>query len=263
MIPLSPLPPKKTKTFPVAQSELVCFDKLAPAGAPSGTTRAASPRSSIPPPPLAEAVEYVRKESNSGHYNLMKLPTSSVAVHKLLERFWPRYVRDKIAAAMKYYGSFDVDRDLSDWKSAFRFELEREGEAINRYVERREKWMQNRARAAGNQARRGRTLRGLTVCGIEITSRYCLADELDRMRQMILTLPGRLSAEIASISCDSRRDSYSVVLRCWNQRSAEEIAYRLNVAVSKISGGHNGITVAADDGSIFGDSDKRIEVDPD
>jgi hypothetical protein len=122
----------------VERKELFCFE-AAPPAPPTGTTRAASPQS-IPPPPLAEAVEIVRKASNSGHACFMRLSAHPPAVQRMLKRFWPGYVRGKVATAVRVYGSFKPARDLQDWQLSFQLELHREGEAINRYFERRREW---------------------------------------------------------------------------------------------------------------------------
>src|SRR5690348_15716245 len=123
------------------RKKLFCFE-AAPPVPPTGTTRAVSPP--IPPPPLAEAVEIVRKVSKSGHACFMRLSAHPRAVPRMLERFWPGYVRGKVATAIRVYGSFKPERDLMDWTLSFRLELEREGDAINRFFERRKKWEQNR-----------------------------------------------------------------------------------------------------------------------
>jgi hypothetical protein len=62
----------------------------------------------------------------------------------MLERFWPGYARSKVKTAIKYYGSFKPDRDLRDWKLAFRARLDNEATANDRYRVRRRKWKQNR-----------------------------------------------------------------------------------------------------------------------
>jgi hypothetical protein len=121
----------------VERKKEFCFE-AAPAVPPTGTTRAASPQ--IPPPLLAEAVKIVRKASNSGHAHFMRLSAHPPTVQRMLERFWPGYVRGKVASAIKYYGAFKPERDLQDWQLSFEARLQREGDAINRFFERRKEW---------------------------------------------------------------------------------------------------------------------------
>jgi len=129
-----------------ARSELVSLGEAATAEVPSTASRAASPQptiSSEPPPEVIErAVEVARQYAD---HHVMHL--SRVEAQRLLERFWPGYVRDQIASARRYYGRFDPKRDLRDWYGGFRFVLDREDKARQRYRERRRKWEQARKRA--------------------------------------------------------------------------------------------------------------------
>src|SRR6185437_2692542 len=105
----------------------------------------------------------------------------------------------------------------------------------------------------------------LIVDGVEITSRYRKAHELELMRDMILALPLAQRA-VQSIFCDSKAGScFSVVLRRhhWNARLARAIGDHFEKAALAYNGGHNGITVSAYDGdSIFGSQRLRIEFNP-
>jgi hypothetical protein len=61
-----------------------------------------------------------------------------------LERFWPRFIKNKVANAVRYYGVFDPERDLRDWPHAFRAALVKEAAAIDIYRKRRRKWREQR-----------------------------------------------------------------------------------------------------------------------
>ena len=104
----------------------------------------------------------------------------------------------------------------------------------------------------------------LVIDGVKITSRYNDADEFELMREMILSLPPMTRAQIKTIFCDSQATAcFSVQLRCWiNAKSATHIGQKLEAAVIARNGGHNGITVAAYNGTIFGDTDRNIEIGP-
>jgi hypothetical protein len=85
-------------------------------------------------------------------------------------------------------------------------------------------------------------LRGLTVGGVEISSRYFQAEEFEVMRAMILALPPQLRDLVTSIFCDSKAThSYSVMVRRWSAAAA--IGKWLDAAAASITGGHNGIDV--------------------
>jgi hypothetical protein len=106
------------------------------------------------------------------------------------------------------------------------------------------------------------SIRGMVVWGVELTFRYQDADEFEAMRAMVLALGGAAFA-VKSIFCDSRcTHAYTVLIRdwAWETNLAGHIARTLEAAVFRARGGHNGIVVAADDGSAFGSSERRIDV---
>jgi hypothetical protein len=103
----------------------------------------------------------------------------------------------------------------------------------------------------------------LVVWGVELTSRYQDADELEAMRAMVMALGGAAFV-VRSIFCDSRfTHSYVVLIRdwAWETNLVGHLARTLEDALFHERGGHNGITVAADDGSFFGSSERRLDVD--
>jgi hypothetical protein len=59
------------------------------------------------------------------------------------------------------------------------------------------------------------SIRGMVVWGVELTSRYDQADELEAMRAMVMALGGAAFV-VKSIFCDSNAThSYTVVIRSW------------------------------------------------
>jgi hypothetical protein len=109
----------------------------------------------------------------------------------------------------------------------------------------------------------------LIVRGVKITSRYKKAHEFELMRAMILALRLEQCRAVQSIFCDSKAGScFSVVLRPrpWNEGAARAIGRRLEEVAMTYGGGHNGITVSADDGdasNIFGSLHQLVHFDPD
>jgi hypothetical protein len=100
------------------------------------TTRAESPVSDKPPPSVAKAVEIARQHSGG-------MPAKRAK--RLFDRFWPGYIKAKVAFRIRYYGQFKPDKDLRDWPSAFRAMLDREAAVAERYQNRRRKWKRDRA----------------------------------------------------------------------------------------------------------------------
>jgi hypothetical protein len=101
---------------------------------------------------------------------------------------------------------------------------------------------------------------GLVVRGVTIESRYQQADEA--MRAMVMAL-GVAAFAVKSIYCDSRAThSYTVVIQDWAWKAdvVDHIGRKLEAAAFRERGGHNGITVAADDGSTFGSSERCVGV---
>jgi hypothetical protein len=85
----------------------------------------------------------------------------------------------------------------------------------------------------------------LIVAGIEISSRYDKANELELMRRIVLALP--LACGVKSMFCDSKAGHcFSVVLRRWDEQMARAIASDMEHAVMLYAGGHNGIWIDAE-----------------
>ncbi len=104
----------------------------------------------------------------------------------------------------------------------------------------------------------------LIVHGVKITSRYGKAHEFEVMRAMILAMPLQ-QGPVQSIFCDSKVGScFSVVLRrdYWSDLMARVIANHFEKATIEFLGGHNGITVSADDANgLFGCSRRSVHFD--
>src|SRR5690349_7789676 len=78
--------------------------------------------------------------------------------------------------------------------------------------------------------------------GVEITSRYQKAHELETMIRMLENVRPEWRRQIASMWCDSKAGAcHEVHLRRWDESLAQAIGRRLEQA----SGGHNGIYVRA------------------
>jgi hypothetical protein len=91
----------------------------------------------------------------------------------------------------------------------------------------------------------------LIVRGVNITSRYQKADELELMRALILALPPPFCSMVKSIWCDSKACCcYSVVLREWLpsrsfSNAAEIIGACLETTLKSTRPfGHNGIDIS-------------------
>jgi hypothetical protein len=95
------------------------------------------------------------------------------------------------------------------------------------------------------------TLKGLTVRGIELSSRYQKADEYEEMQRVVALLPYRAAGAVGSMFCDSTAThTYEVVLRFdaahWNADVAKYcIGKCLDAALVLVVGGHNGIMIRA------------------
>jgi hypothetical protein len=106
------------------------------------------------------------------------------------------------------------------------------------------------------------SVRSLKIAGVLIVSRYRHADEFARMQKMVLAMPGKLLREVKSILCDSKvSHCYFVVLRRWDNPSARMIGLHLEHQARMLAGGHNGIQIRADDGSVLGDPEHSTWVD--
>ena len=110
------------------------------------------------------------------------------------------------------------------------------------------------------------SMRDFVFEGVKIRSRYRKAHEYELVVEMIAALPAELRDFVQSIFCDSKATFvFSVTLRSWAKARAQEIGQRLAEVALARNGGHNGIDVTAARGpdDIFGDDDRRIDLDPD
>jgi nanoRNase/pAp phosphatase (c-di-AMP/oligoRNAs hydrolase) len=107
------------------------------------------------------------------------------------------------------------------------------------------------------------SIKKLMFDGVEITSRYDKADELEEIREIANALSRQRRTNIGSIVCDGQHANYIVKLRRWNEIEAKLIASDLAKAAYRLRGGHSGISVAADNGSFFGDDKRVVHIDAD
>jgi hypothetical protein len=93
------------------------------------------------------------------------------------------------------------------------------------------------------------SIKELTVSGVQISSRYQKAHELELMREMILALPAGLAEVVQSIWCDSKANyCFSVALRYWDRSAAWAVGYYLETILRNARPfGHNGIDISADE----------------
>ena len=104
--------------------------------AATDTTRAESLYGSvdkIPADIIDKAVDIVRQ------HHSFRLPKNREAVQRMVERWWPGYVKSRIAALGDH---FQPDRDLAEWSVDFQCAVHQEDVAMNRYQIRRQKWDQ-------------------------------------------------------------------------------------------------------------------------
>lgn len=86
--------------------------------------------------------------------------------------------------------------------------------------------------------------------GVEITSRWSSAHELDTMRDVVEALPELVRTRVQSIWCDSNAQAfYSVKIR--PDRWIEGIEHPVRDAVLAVSDGYNGIIVEGDGNEIW------------
>jgi hypothetical protein len=98
----------------------------------------------------------------------------------------------------------------------------------------------------------------LMVRGVEIHSRYGKADEYELMQDAVLAM-GPLAGLLRSIHCDSKAGAaYSGVLREWAPGTARAALLALEEAILQHGLGHNGITLATDNGTMFGDDTRCV-----
>lgn len=96
------------------------------------------------------------------------------------------------------------------------------------------------------------SIRNLTVDGIDISSRYDKAHELEVMAYAVKEMPESARGLIASIFCDSKAQAcYSLTLKPCSRSQAELVARDFERVVLEKSSGHNGIDVSGATGSSF------------
>lgn len=101
------------------------------------------------------------------------------------------------------------------------------------------------------------SLKNLIVDGVQISSRYRDADELDRMAQMVMALLPGLRALVVSVFCDTKAShSYELITRPCNPGDLASIAKATSAACLRLAGGHNDIVVHSSDGA-------ECSIDPD
>jgi hypothetical protein len=87
------------------------------------------------------------------------------------------------------------------------------------------------------------SLNHITVRGVELTSRYQQADELEAMRDMVMALGPATSLAVESIYCDSGAYSVAIWKWAWRDDVVDHIGRTLAFAARHYRGGHNGITL--------------------
>lgn len=103
-------------------------------------------------------------------------------------------------------------------------------------------------------------VRGLSVDGIWLTSRYDKRREFENMQRAISLLPQELRTGIIAMDCDSKACAvYAVALRSKDTDIASLIGYALGKAFKKSSDGHNGIFLYYNE--LYGDD--LAVIDPD
>jgi hypothetical protein len=100
----------------------------------------------------------------------------------------------------------------------------------------------------------------LVVGGVEISSRYRKAEELETMTAIVvlgLSEPG-LRRHVKSVWCDSKfSDSYTVMLRSKDANLAQQIGLAFEAGAFRVKGGHNGILVEGPDGKTLANIDSN------
>ena len=157
-------PPEMGSTPAASKERNSSFLEASPAGQPSTSTRATSPKPNIstgrakptipteppiarsgprviePSEPPAEVIEKAAKLACDHHDGDLHY-LSHREVTRLLERFWPRHVRDQ-SVMIARYGRIAPGM----WRIGFGIVLDQEYEARHRYRARREKWKQDHQR---------------------------------------------------------------------------------------------------------------------
>jgi hypothetical protein len=97
----------------------------------------------------------------------------------------------------------------------------------------------------------------LVVHGIELTSRYDKAEELEKMAAIVLNGLSLLQCKaVKRILYNSKSsDDYTITLRSDDADLAEQIGLAFQAGAIWLRGGHNGITVNGPDGETLADFD--------
>ncbi len=86
--------------------------------------------------------------------------------------------------------------------------------------------------------------------GVEITSRWSIAHELDTMREVVDALPDAVRARVQAIWCDSNAQAFYSV-KILPGRWIEGIEHPIRDAVRSVTDGYNGIIVEGDGNEIW------------
>jgi hypothetical protein len=97
----------------------------------------------------------------------------------------------------------------------------------------------------------------LVVHGVELSSRYGKAEELEKMAAIVLTGLSLLQCKLVkSVWYNSKySDSYTITLRSDDAKLARQIGLAFQAGALWLKGGHNGITVEGPDGKTLADID--------
>ena len=88
------------------------------------------------------------------------------------------------------------------------------------------------------------SLRGMTIDGVRLTSRYGKALEYETMAAMVAALTPPQARETVSIYCDSKQGSdFTVEIREWHEATAQALGARLAQVCEDRCGGFSSITV--------------------
>jgi hypothetical protein len=141
---------------------------------------------------IAQAIEIAREHgSNSVYWRHM---VGERGARRLLDLFWRKYIEKRRAEIRSYYGG-RLDRSLwlADWQSGFKYCLDHEYEARDRYRERRKKWQERRRE---NEQLRWRTDRRYRDKQHEESMRklYAEADRRDAIWARVKAIHERASA---------------------------------------------------------------------
>lgn len=95
-------------------------------------------------------------------------------------------------------------------------------------------------------------LKNAVVGGVDLSSRYGKAAELELMAKVVMALLPSDRSMLETIFCDSKATcSFSVTMTPAPEAEVRRVAERLESLLLDINGGHNGIDVASGVVSLF------------